>query len=229
MCRAYAYVIRVTALICVLVVAATGTSPAEAAEPGGLDQAPFQDTRDHMFSQEIRRMYDWEITYGCNPPQNTLYCPEDHVTRGQMAAFLVRAFHLRPTIIGDTTADFEDTEGHTFEAEIAALQDFGVTEGCNPPNNTRFCPDRPITRGEMAEMLVRSRRFKAEKKAAFEDAAGHMFGDAIATLAGAGVVRGCNPPDNTRFCPDRPITRGEMAAFIVRSVMSSRPRPYVVP
>jgi hypothetical protein len=32
------------------------------------------------------------VTLGCNPPTNDEYCPDDLVTRGQMAAFLKRGF-----------------------------------------------------------------------------------------------------------------------------------------
>lgn len=31
-----------------------------------------------------------------------------------------------------------------------------------------------------------------------------------------GITKGCNPPDNTEFCPERSITRGEVAAFFHR-------------
>jgi len=31
------------------------------------------------------------ITAGCDPPVNDRFCPDDVVTRGQMAAFLHRA------------------------------------------------------------------------------------------------------------------------------------------
>jgi len=67
-----------------------------------------------------------------------------------MAAFLARALKLKP---GD--AGFKDTAGHIFEADIAALASAGVTRGCNPPVNDRFCPDQPVTRGQMAAFLYR--------------------------------------------------------------------------
>src|SRR5581483_282749 len=47
----------------------------------------------NIFYNFIDRMAVLGITNGCSasPP---LYCPSDSVTRDQMAAFLVRAFHL---------------------------------------------------------------------------------------------------------------------------------------
>lgn len=45
--------------------------------------------------------------------------------------------------------------GHTFHDDITWLANNGVTKGCNPPNNTRFCPDRDVTRGQMAAFMRR--------------------------------------------------------------------------
>lgn len=45
---------------------------------------------------------------------------------------------------------------------------------------------------------------------------GHVFHDDIAWLADQGITRGCNPPANDAFCPDQPVTRGQMAAFMHR-------------
>jgi reprolysin-like metallo-peptidase family M12B/all-beta uncharacterized protein/S-layer family protein len=47
----------------------------------------------NVFYNFIDRMAVLNITLGCTP-DHTLYCPNDSVTRAQMAAFLVRAFNL---------------------------------------------------------------------------------------------------------------------------------------
>lgn len=44
----------------------------------------------------------------------------------------------------------------------------------------------------------------------------NVFHGDIQWLAEAGVTRGCNPPENTEFCPDDEVTRGQMAAFLKR-------------
>jgi hypothetical protein len=44
----------------------------------------------------------------------------------------------------------------------------------------------------------------------------HTFHNDIAWLAEADVTRGCNPPDNDRFCPNDLVTRAQMAAFMRR-------------
>jgi hypothetical protein len=69
-----------------------------------------------------------------------------------MAAFLARAFGLGE---GGGT-DFTDDDGSVFEADIEALAAAGVTTGCNPPANDRFCPGQPVTRAQMAAFLNRA-------------------------------------------------------------------------
>ncbi len=49
-----------------------------------------------------------------------------------------------------------------------------------------------------------------------------VFGTEIQWLVDAGVFKGCNPPDNNRFCPDRFATRGQMAAFLERARSTCR-------
>ena len=44
-----------------------------------------------------------------------------------------------------------------------------------------------------------------------------IFEPDIDKLATAGITRGCNPPENTMFCPGDPVTRGQMAAFLHRA------------
>jgi hypothetical protein len=44
----------------------------------------------NQFHTAIGWMKDNNITVGCNPPANTRYCPDDNVTREQMAAFMKR-------------------------------------------------------------------------------------------------------------------------------------------
>ncbi len=178
----------------------------------------FLDDDDSMFETEIDVLAGSGVTAGCNPPLNTEFCPTDTVTRGQMAAFLVRALGL--TDPGDV--DFADDNDSVFEADIARLANAGITRGCNPPDNDLFCPDDPVTRGQMAAFLVRALGLTDPGDGEFSDDDGSVFEEDIARLAHAGVTRGCNPPDNDRFCPNDEVTRGEMAAFLVRAIPGLR-------
>ena len=51
---------------------------------------------------------------------------------------------------------FIDDDGHIFEGAIEAIAAEGITKGCNPPTNDKFCPDDKVTRGQMATFLKRA-------------------------------------------------------------------------
>ena len=175
----------------------------------------FRDDEDSVFEADIEWLAAAGITKGCNPPINDLYCPKSHVTRGQMAAFLVRALHLT----GSLDNPFTDDDTSIFEADIEKLASAGITKGCNPPINDQFCPHGYVTRGQMAAFLVRAMGYTAGDGAdRFVDDDGSIFEHAIDKLATAGVTQGCNPPVNDRFCPHGYVTRGQMAAFLHRAL-----------
>lgn len=179
----------------------------------------FTDDNDSTFESDIEWLAAEEITKGCNPPTNDLFCPDDFVTRGQMAAFLHRALDdvLSPT----QSVEFVDDDGNTFEGDIEWLGGTGVTKGCNPPTNNQFCPDDFVTRGQMAAFLVRALGYTDDGGGdLFTDDDGNTFETDIDKLATAGVTKGCNPPTNTEYCPDDFVTRGQMAAFLHRALGS---------
>ncbi len=113
----------------------------------------FSDTSDSTFATDIAWLSGAGITKGCNPPLNTEYCPESYVTRGQMAAFLVRALGYSDNGGGNLFGDDDDS---VFEDAIDRLGTAGITRGCDPPANKSFCPDARVTRGQMAAFLHRA-------------------------------------------------------------------------
>ncbi|MGF1668288.1 MAG: S-layer homology domain-containing protein [Acidimicrobiia bacterium] len=164
---------------------------------------------DHVFAEDIAWLADQGITRGCNPPANDRFCPDERVSRAQMAAFLVRALLLPPS---DFDA-FADDTGSVFESDIDAFAAAGITSGCGP---AAFCPDDPVTRAQMATFLVNAFGLAGGDGAdLFIDDAGVHEPD-IDILGTSGVTQGCNPPVNDRYCPDEPVTRGQMAAFLRR-------------
>lgn len=108
------------------------------------------------------------------------------------------------------TPPFVDDDDSVHESDIIALADLGITRGCQ---RDRYCPDRNVTRAEMATMLVRAFGLTGSSGDIFTDDDASEHESAIETLAHNGVTVGCAP---NRFCPDRPVTRGEMASFLVR-------------
>jgi len=172
--------------------------------------------RGSLFFGDVEWLAEQGITKGCNPPVNDRYCPDDAVTRGQMAAFLVRALGYADDGGGNRFSDDNDS---VFEADIDRLATADVTRGCNPPVNDHYCPDDAVTRGQMAAFLVRALGYADDGGGdRFVDDDTSIFEADIDRLATAGVTYGCNPPTNTMFCPTQPVTRAQMAAFLHRAL-----------
>jgi hypothetical protein len=182
--------------------------------PGAPGSGLFWDDDLSVFEADIEKLAAAGVTSGCNPPTNNRFCPNDHLTRGQMAAMLVRALGLT----ANEGTNFTDDNNSIFETDIERLATAGITTGCNPPTNDRFCPDRSLTRGQMAAMLVRALGLTANNGTDFTDDNNSIFETDIERLATAGITTGCNPPTNNRYCPDDKVTRGQMAAFLVRAL-----------
>jgi hypothetical protein len=113
------------------------------------------------------------------------------------------------------TGIFSDDDGSVHENNIEKIFNQGITVGCNPPLNNRFCPSRDITRGDMAAFLARAIPLtEVTGTPSYDDVAGHMFEAAVDKLQTAGIAFGC---DADSFCPDRPLERDEMAELLVRA------------
>ncbi|HSJ34908.1 MAG TPA: S-layer homology domain-containing protein [Acidimicrobiia bacterium] len=176
----------------------------------------FTDDDGNVHESNIEAIAAEGITRGCNPPVNDLFCPSDPVTRGQMAAFLVRAMGYTDDGGGDR---FTDDDNSVFKSDIDKLATAGVTLGCNPPANTRFCPDTFVSRGQMAAFLVRAMGYTDDGGGdRFTDDDNSVFESDIDKLATASVTLGCNPPANTRFCPTELVLRDQMASFLARAL-----------
>jgi hypothetical protein len=175
----------------------------------------FRDDDGNTHEANIDIIGDLGITRGCNPPYNDDFCPDGTVTRGQMAAFIVRTFD----VTDDAGRDwFTDDDESVFEDDINKLAASGITAGCNPPMNDEFCPDEAVSRGAMAAFLVRALGLTdAGEGDYFIDDDGSVFEDDIDRLAVAGVTNGCNPPSFDRFCPAESVGRDQMASFLMRA------------
>jgi hypothetical protein len=129
-----------------------------------------------------------------------------------MAAFLVRALGL-PASAADVFSDDADS---IFEGDINRLAAAGITRGCNPPADDRYCPDEPVTRGQMAAFLARALDLEpADDPDPFTDDDRSVFEGDVARIAAAGITKGCGPD---LFCPNDPTTRAEMASFLARAL-----------
>jgi len=200
-------------LLAAALVALPATTPGAIADelpPGGT----FVDDNDSIHEGSIEAIAAIGVTLGCNPPVNDRYCPDQAVTRGEMATFLTRALNL-----GEASVEpFSDITGSVHAPAINAIAAAGITRGCNPPANTEFCPDRIVTRQEMASMLRRAFDMPSVSAGPFTDLGSSVHAGDINALAASGITLGCNPPDNTDFCPTDPVTREQMATLLARSL-----------
>jgi len=69
-----------------------------------------------------------------------------------MAAFLNRTFNFPPSDVDYST----DDNTSIVEPHINAIATAGITLGCNPPTNNKYCPAGNVTRGQMAAFLHRA-------------------------------------------------------------------------
>ncbi|MBK5268403.1 MAG: DUF3152 domain-containing protein, partial [Acidimicrobiia bacterium] len=116
---------------------------------------------------------------------------------------------------------FKDDDNSTFEADIEWIADRGITLGCNPPTNDRYCPTGSVTRGQMAAFLDRALDLPTTDVDFFPDDNGSTFESSINRLASAGITYGCQR--GASFCADQTITRQGMAALLHRSPLTIEP------
>jgi hypothetical protein len=182
------------------------------ASPGGSFLAAaansFTDDDGNPHEANIEKLYENGITIGCSPGR---YCPLQTLSRGQIALFIYRLRDLTPA-----AADFyDDDNGSPYEVAANAITASGIGFGCEERS---FCEDDPLPREQMAELLVRTFGLPASGTDYFDDDNGSEFQAAINALRQAGITIGCDPQDPARYCPDRSLTRDEMASFFVRAM-----------
>ena len=184
--------------------------------PGGT----FVDDNGSIHEPSIEALYAVGVIRGCDD-RGIFVCPNAPITRAQMAGFLQRTLGFP----WPTRDYFTDDDASKFENAINRIAEQGIVQGCNPPDNTRFCPDRALTREEMATILARAypdlMPETADDRFVDDDTSIHEAN--INLIAAAGITKGCNPPDNTNYCPRRSVTRGEMATFLVRAQLELAP------
>jgi len=202
--------VSVTVMALVAIVVALFPGRAEALTVSGR----FTDDNGHPLENGIEAIASAGITFGCNPPANNRYCPDETMTRAQAAAFVARALNL-PESDDDF---FDDDNGHALEGAINRLAEAEITLGCNPPANTRFCPNRGLTRAEFAAFLARAHELPETSSDRFVDDDGHVLEGAINRVAVEGWTFGCNPPTNDRYCPNDRLTRAQSAGFVRRAL-----------
>jgi hypothetical protein len=107
---------------------------------------------------------------------------------------------------------FTDADESPFRSDILWAAQEGITAGCAPG---RFCPSDAVTREQMASFIRRAGRLPASSVDYFTDDSSSAHQGDINAIAAAGITGGCA---TNRFCPTSPVTRAQMASFLVRAL-----------
>jgi len=168
------------------------------------------------FYTDIGKLAARGVTLGCG---NGNYCPNDPVTREQMAAFILRSTgEFNPPTPGSQR--FNDVPpANPFYNFIDRLAVLNITLGCTP-DHLFYCPGDPVKREQMAAFILRglgefnpptpgSQRFNDVPPS-------NVFYNFIDRMAVLNITLGCTP-DHLMYCPNDSVTRAQMAAFLVRA------------
>ncbi len=179
----------------------------------------FADVPEDGFAGLIERLYSAGITTGCSASPLD-YCPSSPVSRAQMAVFIERGIHGAGYQPPAATGLFGDVPAASaFAPWIGQLYRDQITGGCSA-DPLLYCPDQAVTRAQMAVFLLRATH---PASCVYSQAAGNVFTDVPASYWAAGwieqfarerITSGCG---NGQYCPDSPVERNQMAAFLVRS------------
>lgn len=178
----------------------------------------FSDDDGSTHEANIETIAALGVTIGCNPPHNDRFCPGESVTRAQMVVLLSRVLggtgQVDPPGVraGDVPEDawYLDELRHMIARGVVDLSGDGA-----------FRPLDPLTRMEMAVLLVRAFPALVEVRVpegVFVDVpAARVEAGAVEGVLQAGVTTGCSA-DPLAYCPDQPVSRDQMASFLVRAL-----------
>jgi len=103
----------------------------------------------------IEKLFADHITGGCGVSPLT-YCPDSPTTRAEMAVFLLRAKYGAAYNPPAAAGIFADVSTTYWDASwIEQLYAEGITGGCSL-SPLSYCPEKSVTRAEMAVFLVRT-------------------------------------------------------------------------
>jgi uncharacterized repeat protein (TIGR03803 family) len=175
----------------------------------------------NLFHDFVGSLFRAAVTAGCGAGT---YCPDAAVTRAQMAVFLLKATDSSCFVPEYCTGTFQDVSCspvHAFAVDwIEELYRRSITGGCST-DPLLYCPDSPVTRAQMAVFLLKSEHGSAYVPPSctgiFDDVScPGLFADWIEQLAAENVTGGCQV-DPPLYCPASPVTRAQMAAFLVKT------------
>ncbi|WP_025849049.1 polysaccharide lyase family 8 super-sandwich domain-containing protein [Paenibacillus ehimensis] len=178
---------------------------------------------DHWAHRTLKVMASKHIVSGVTEHE---FNPQGATTRAEFAAMLVRALGLKASPSG---TPFRDVEPKAWYADaIAAVHEAGVVDGVT---GTSFAPGEPVTREQMAVMLMRAYAFQggkaaepdAQQLAAYRDA-GQISAwaeDAVRQAVKLGFLQG---QAEDRLAPQVHAARAEVAQVLLHMITAADAR-----
>lgn len=177
--------------------------------PSTVLAANFSDVTHHK--AEINYLSDKKVIQGYT---DGTFKPAKPLTRLQAVTMLLRADGV--TDLKTPNPKMTDMKpGNTGYAEVAKAVQLGIISGkVAKDGSSYFDPNGPLTRAEMAKILVESQKYKLDKTNAYSDVAPtNRFRDYISTLTAAGITIGYT--DGT-YKPNLAVTRQHFSVFVAR-------------
>ena len=196
------------------------TATVEADDPAELIEEAVEkfddvDAADY-YAAPVGWMLKYGITTGCDDDS---FCPGRAINRRQFVTFLWRAAGSpEPAALGSSI--FTDVVDDDYAGEaIGWAAEEGVTVGCRQADGdelAQFCPNRQITRAQLATMLYRYLGAEySNGESGFEDVdPDAYYARPVAWMVAHQITTGCNAD---AFCPQGTATRAHAAAFLYRA------------
>lgn len=186
--------------------------PDDPSQPDAPEKEPaFADIAGQWYESYVELVAEAGIIKGYD---DGLFHGDNHVTREEFAAMLVRALGL--TDNGKACA-FTDISGRWSEESIRIAAQNGLVNGVDA---TTFAPDAEITRQEMMTMIARALKATGLNVTGSDDLSGYADANEVSgwalssvrTLVASGIISG----DNGKLNPTGTCTRSEAAAVFSR-------------
>ena len=177
-----------------------------------LNKERFTDINGHWAKEAIDYVVEKGYFAGVSA---TEFAPNRAITRGQLVTVLGRILNIDKTLFKSN--NFKDVNSDAYYAPyIAWAESAGITKG---RGNVNFCPDKEITREEMAVMMVKFLKVSGKKlnvkgtASAFKDDTNieSWAKEAVVEMAKLGLVKGM---EDGSFSPKTQFTRAQVAQIL---------------
>lgn len=194
----------------------------------GYPSGRFTDDDRHPAEVAMGWLAEMGVIHGCDPPANTHSCPEAGVTRAEAGKIIVELGELTGDLeeansaISDRFVDDDEALGGGAERYFEVLAAIDALHGCDPPANRLVCPDRGITRGQAAKILVAAYGLgaPADHDNPWGDTDGEFYAEAARISSYHGMWS-----ERSRFDGHERLTRGELAIAVIEASGTTLCRP----